>query len=505
MSEEKKVSRRRYVAYAGAGVVIVAAAAAGGYYATRKPTPTPTPTVPATPTPTPTPKPTPTPTPTPAGVETIEWGIWSWGVELVNDNARIFNENNPDVKIKVTDLGADYVTNLYARYAAEDPPDIFYATPDVAYVVQYRKWAADMEDYFPEVKKYLDEMYPGVREFYINPFTGKVHGLCYWLGPYVLAYNERHLKEAGLGGPPKSYDELAEQALAIKKAGIVDYPIGALWSWGFPAMWYNIMIGMHEPKPGTRYLFDEDLNPIFNDKGTPFFEAVKWFLDRVFVDKTISPGVREYDESGITTAMGSGTISFALAFPDYDIAGANVAEMKETGNVKMALNPGSGYAVYHPTNYSVSARCVGRGKRAQEAVWRVMQFVGGKTTNAKPDFEKGEYFVCNRLIQQYGVTSAYKPVMEDPKNVAKLRELKINVETLIEQYNRLSTILWRDPVLTPWWGDWFSSPSSEVGGRVKPKFEEMLTGVRGHSDSDILGFMNEIAEDWSRAKKEAGM
>ncbi|MBS7645415.1 MAG: extracellular solute-binding protein [Candidatus Bathyarchaeia archaeon] len=60
MSEEKKVSRRRYVAYAGAGVVIVAAAAAGGYYATRKPTPTPTPTVPATPTP----KPTPTPTPT---------------------------------------------------------------------------------------------------------------------------------------------------------------------------------------------------------------------------------------------------------------------------------------------------------------------------------------------------------------------------------------------------------------------------------------------------------
>ncbi|MEM3156899.1 MAG: hypothetical protein QXZ49_03180, partial [Nitrososphaerota archaeon] len=71
----------------------------------------------------------------------VEWGIWSWGVELCNDNARIFNENNPDVRLHVTDLGGAYMTNLFARYAAGDPPDIFYATPDIAYVVQYNKWA----------------------------------------------------------------------------------------------------------------------------------------------------------------------------------------------------------------------------------------------------------------------------------------------------------------------------------------------------------------------------
>jgi branched-chain amino acid transport system substrate-binding protein len=56
MSEEKKVSRRGWIKYAGAGVVVVAAAAGAGYYATQpKPTPT-------TPTPT-----TPTPTPSPGG------------------------------------------------------------------------------------------------------------------------------------------------------------------------------------------------------------------------------------------------------------------------------------------------------------------------------------------------------------------------------------------------------------------------------------------------------
>ncbi|MEM2594042.1 MAG: hypothetical protein QXV96_03960, partial [Candidatus Bathyarchaeia archaeon] len=130
---------------------------------------------------------------------------------------------------------------------------------------------------------------------------------------------------------------------------------------------------------------------------------------------------------------------------------------------------------------------------------------GGKTTNARPDFERGEYFVCNRLIRQYGVTSAYRPVMEDPQNKEVLRKLKIDPDLLLAQYERLTTVLWRDPVLTPWWADWFSSPSSEAGGRVKPKFEEFLTGVRSYSDEEILRFLREVAEDWKRAKAEAGM
>jgi len=501
MSEEK-VSRRGYVKYAAAGVIVVAVAGAGAYYATRpKPTPTPTPTT----TITPTVKPTPTPTPTPAKIEEIEWGIWPWGVELVNDNARIFNENNPDVKIKVTDIGGAYTTNLYTRYQAGNPPDIHYSTPDVVTFLQFKKWIIDIEDYAPEARKYLDDMYPGVRDFHINPTTGKVHGLCYWLGPYCLAYNKRHIKEAGFDSPPKTYDELAEQALAIKKKGITEYPIGALWSWGFPAMWYNIMIGNVEPKPGVKYLFDENFNPIFADKGTAFYDAVKWFLDRVFIDKTISPGVREYDESGITTAIGSGTVSFALAFPDYDVGAANSPEMKETGNIKIAMNPGTGYAVFHAATYNVSKKCVDRGKGAQQAVWRVMEYTGGKTTNAKPDYEHGTFFVCKRLIDKYGVTSAYKVVNEDPTSIQVMEKMGINTDTLLQQFGRLSSVLWRDPMQTPWWGDWFSSPSSEAGGRVMPKFEALLTASKAPSDSDILNFLKEIANDWLTSKKEAGM
>ena len=37
------------------------------------------------------------------------------------------------------------------------------------------------------------------------------------------------LKQAGIAAPPKTFEELAEQAKIIKDKGIVEYPI--VWSW----------------------------------------------------------------------------------------------------------------------------------------------------------------------------------------------------------------------------------------------------------------------------------
>jgi hypothetical protein len=193
-----------------------------------------------------------------------------------------------------------------------------------------------------------------------------------------------------------------------------------------------------------------------------------------------------------------------LAFADYDIAAANAPEMKQSGNVKMAMNPGSGYSVFHATTYNVSKKCVDRGKSAQDAVWKVMEYTGGKTTNARSDYDHGKFFVCKTLLDKYGVTSAYKAVMEDPTSIDVMEKLKMNTDVLLQQYQKLSPVLWLDPTQTPWWGDWFSSPSSEAGGRVMPKFEALMIGAAKPSESDILAFLKDIANDWNKSKQEAG-
>ena len=48
----------------------------------------------------------------------------------------------------------------------------------------------------------------------------------------LLFYNKKMLKEAGFISPPRTWDELRTQAQAIKKAGIVAYPIIAQWGHG---------------------------------------------------------------------------------------------------------------------------------------------------------------------------------------------------------------------------------------------------------------------------------
>jgi multiple sugar transport system substrate-binding protein len=38
-------------------------------------------------------------------------------------------------------------------------------------------------------------------------------------------YNEEMLKKAGIAAPPQTWDEVTEQALKIKKAGLSEYPV----------------------------------------------------------------------------------------------------------------------------------------------------------------------------------------------------------------------------------------------------------------------------------------
>ncbi|MDP0984076.1 extracellular solute-binding protein, partial [Klebsiella variicola] len=60
-------------------------------------------------------------------------------------------------------------------------------------------------------------------------YDGKIWGMPWILDTKYLFYNEDMLKQAGISAPPKTFEELAEQAKIIKDKGIAKYPI--VWSW----------------------------------------------------------------------------------------------------------------------------------------------------------------------------------------------------------------------------------------------------------------------------------
>src|SRR5690606_10577550 len=83
----------------------------------------------------------------------------------------------------------------------------------------------DVTDRIPE--NYQEGVLPGA--WTTVEYEGRRYGLPWILDTKYLFYNEEMLKAAGFDAPPKTWEELLQQAQAIKDQGLVEFPI--VWSW----------------------------------------------------------------------------------------------------------------------------------------------------------------------------------------------------------------------------------------------------------------------------------
>jgi multiple sugar transport system substrate-binding protein len=60
-------------------------------------------------------------------------------------------------------------------------------------------------------------------------FNGKYYGLPWIMDTKYFYYNKKMLQEAGIANPPRTWDEVIQDAKVLKQKGIVKYPID--WSW----------------------------------------------------------------------------------------------------------------------------------------------------------------------------------------------------------------------------------------------------------------------------------
>src|SRR5207244_13374561 len=91
-------------------------------------------------------------------------------------------------------------------------------------------------------------------------------------------YNKVHLQTAGFADPPTEWDEVISQAKKVKEKDIAKSPIIlGIAGPGYLEALYSIMVGMNAPQ--RSYLFDEDLNPIFDDTKSHLFVSLRRFID----------------------------------------------------------------------------------------------------------------------------------------------------------------------------------------------------------------------------------
>ncbi len=176
----------------------------------------------------------------------IRFAGWSAGeTEMKNYEKMIkrFEEQNPNIEVKYEVITQMFHENILASFGAGVAPDVFYVDTSWAptFVEKGALYPVD-ELASPE---FINQFY----DFLIEPFRGKdgkIYGLPKDWSMLALFWNKKLFAQAGLSGPPDTWEELLEYAKII--ADKTGKPGLAIYLGGFNR-YVPVAIGYGAPKP----------------------------------------------------------------------------------------------------------------------------------------------------------------------------------------------------------------------------------------------------------------
>src|SRR5574342_362739 len=221
----------------------------------------------------------------------------------IDQIARDFEAANPDIKVTMEYVGYDYVHDKIVTGMAAKPPAYDAAMIDVIWPDEFIK-----AGYLLDVtNRITPEMKSGIFPAAWNGVTrnGKVYGMPWLMDVKYFMYNKEMLEKAGFTDPPKTWEELTDQAKAIKEKGLSEYPM--TWSWnqkeGVVCDYTALLFGN-----GGAFL-DASGKPVFNnDKGVQALEWMKKTVD----DGLTNPSAVSSDEMAVATDFEAGKSAFTL-------------------------------------------------------------------------------------------------------------------------------------------------------------------------------------------------
>jgi len=244
--------------------------------------------------------------------------------------ARDFEAKNPDIKVVMEYVGYDYVHDKIVTGMAAKPPAYDAAMIDVIWPDEFIKsgYLLDVTD------RVTPDMKAGIFPAAWNGVTrnGKVYGMPWLMDVKYFMYNKDILAQAGFNAPPKTWDELAEQAKVIKQKGLAEYPIS--WSWnqkeGVVCDYTALLFGN-----GGAFV-DASGKPAFNnDKGV---QALAW-MKQTIDDGLTNPSSVSSDEMAVETNFLAGKSAFAVNWLFQYADSNDPAKSQIVGKVAFAPMP----------------------------------------------------------------------------------------------------------------------------------------------------------------------
>lgn len=221
----------------------------------------------------------------------------------IDQIARDFEALNPGIKVVMEYVGYDAIHDKITTGMAANPPAYDASMIDVIWPDEFIK-AGYLLDVTSRV---TPEMTAGIFPSAWNGVTrnGKIYGMPWLMDTKYFMYNKDILQAAGFSAPPKTWEELVDQAKVIKQKGLVEFPI--VWSWAqLEAVVCDFTVLLYGN--GGSFL-DANGKPAFNNaKGVEVLTWMKQTID----DGLTNPASITADENAVRDNFIAGSSAFAV-------------------------------------------------------------------------------------------------------------------------------------------------------------------------------------------------
>ena len=403
----------------------------------------------------------------------INFFAWSAGVDQVKSHISAF-EAKTGLKVAYANAPwAQYRDTLVTKFVGGAPLDVLWVSDSWLPEWAEAGWLAPIDGY-RELTKYNAE----VDDFSTKSMTykGKQYGLTYYTDYMGFFYDEQMLKKAGISAPPKTWDEVVQQSLKIKKAGLSEYPMMLSMA---RETWLIEFISAMVFSHGGR-LVDDTGVAVMDDRRKGAREALTWVVDAVNKHKIVSPACVEIGELNGLKAFSSGQHAFAM-LGRYRVRTLNDPKQSQiAGRVKQGLMPagpnGSHATVGWNRFYGLTASAAKNKAKAADAV-KFIEWFGGKAD--------GKYAFQKLMFMDVGAGFAVKPLFKDPEIIKTYSQYSD-----IKMYERQQALARKKDVVSPWFGEW-----DEVNGTA---WQAAIVGKSSVNDA-----LKRSAETWNKLRRRS--
>src|SRR5262249_5755769 len=148
---------------------------------------------------------------------TITLSGWSAGKDeddLLQSVVDKFNSTHPNIHVNYSVINGDYTTAMTARFAAHNPPDVFYVDSSVLAAWSTQKVLQPLNSYITGTKYNIKKFYPGL----LNAFkVGKTYyGFPKDWSPLATEINRSMFAKAGITRLPRTWAQLTADAKKLQ-------------------------------------------------------------------------------------------------------------------------------------------------------------------------------------------------------------------------------------------------------------------------------------------------